>query len=445
MSVREGVIIACSSAPGRSARALVRLSGASLDGLARAHVAGAPAGRGCATARLVLPGLRLPVLAVRFPPGASYTGEDVLEIVMAGNPRLVERAVGAFVAAGGAWGVRRAEAGEFTARAYLAGRLTLEKSEGVAATIAAQNEAQLSAARSLLSGRMGEVYRGLADRASKLLALVEAGVDFTDQEDVVAIAPEEARREIERLIGSLDELLVGLRGGEQRETRAVVVLLGRSNAGKSTLFNALLGRRRSVESPIAGTTRDAIGETLDLSRARPGSGEVTLVDLPGLEGESEGGAAEAAQGAARRALARADAVVFCDPEGVFDEPAPVAVPVIRVRTFADRARRGGVAGVEAGVIEVCALDGHGLDDLRRRIAELAVASGESGVAGLVPRHRAALARARRSLSEGVGVVGEPELLAEALRGAVSALGEIVGRIDPDEILGRVFAQFCIGK
>jgi tRNA modification GTPase len=342
--------------------------------------------------------------------------------------------------------VRRACAGEFTARAYLSGRLTLEQSEGVAATIAAQTEAQLAAARSLLSGRMGASYRALADRASGLLALVEAGVDFTDQEDVVAITPGDARREIASLMASLDGLLVGVRGGEHRETRAVVVLMGRPNAGKSTLFNALLGRRRSVESPIAGTTRDAIDATLDLSKTRPGSGEVTLVDLPGLEeAGAGGGVAQAAQGAARRALARCDAVVYCDPEGVFEEATPERTPVVRVRTFADRARRGGAAGVTEGVIEVCALDGHGLDELRRRIGEVAVASVESGVAGLVPRHRSALAGARRSLDEGLGVVGEPELLAEALRGAVSALGEIVGRIDPDEILGKVFSQFCIGK
>ena len=325
----------------------------------------------------------------------------------------------------------------------------------MAATIAATTGEQLEAARSLLEGRTGGEYRRWADELTTLLALVESGIDFTDQEDVVPIAPGDLLGRIERLRGQIAAHVGGVGGRESGDALARVALVGRPNAGKSTLFNALLGRRRAVTSPAAGTTRDVLAEELELGREVPGAGAVLLEDLAGLEevgrGKSEGGSGEAAQDAARRAALGADVLVWCDPSGRFDgEPLGIEnarAGVIRVRTFADQPH--GVATRED--LAVCALDGWHLGTLRRAIADAATGSRAAGVAALLPRHRRAMGEAAGWLGQAGASVGagarlaNPELTATALRSALDALGELVGEISPDDVLGRVFATFCVGK
>ncbi len=385
----------------------------------------------------------------------SYTGEDSAEIQLPGNPALVERVVSMLVSPEG---VRQAHPGEFTARAYLNGKLTLDQAEGVAATIAATSEEQLGAARLLLKGRTGAEYRRWADELTTLLALVESGIDFTDQEDVVPIAPGMLVGRIAALLSAISAQL-GYRAGFE-PTHAVprVALVGRPNAGKSTLFNALLGRRRAVTSPQAGTTRDVLAEELELRRDVPGAGTVMLEDLAGLEevgsGKWEGGSGEAnraSQAAAKRAASEADVLVWCDPSGRFDsDPLRINNPhasVIRVRTFGDRPRAAGTREDLA----VCALDGWQLGTLRRAIADAATVSRAAGVAALLPRHRRAMTEAAARLTEALMSVphrtrlSNPELTATALRAALDSLGELVGQISPDDVLGRVFATFCVGK
>ncbi len=430
-------------------------------------------------------GTRLPALAFALPhdPGSSsYTGEDTLELQIPGNPELVSRVI--------AWllthdGVRHAEPGEFSARAYLNGRLTLEEAEGVAATIAASTRVQLDGARALLEGATGHEYRAMADECATLLALVEAGIDFTDQEDVVAITPMDLARRLDALLAQIDRHLAGVGARAREGTLAVVALAGAPNAGKSTLFNALLGHARAIASPVAHTTRDVLGEELDLSGDSPVGGRVMLCDLPGQEGEGAGaddgdgfgrasvsrgsriGASlairEAAQARAREALLAADLVLWCDPRGSFTD-APSGVEherLLRVRTLADvagagreegRAHRAASAHGESDALPVCSIDGYGIGALRAAIARRVVAGSASSAAGLLPRHRESLAGARqllcdarRATDEGSPRLAEPEVVADALRGAMDRLGELVGRISPDEILGRVFASFCVGK
>jgi tRNA modification GTPase len=389
------------------------------------------------------------VLVSLFRGPRSYTGEDAAEIQVPANPVLVERVLRALTSREG---VRAAEAGEFTARAYLAGKMTLSQAEGVAATVAASSDEQLAAARALLEGRAGEEYRRWADEVATLLALVESGIDFTDQEDVVPIAPAALLARVGALRGELFAHLGGVGGRESAGALARVALVGRPNAGKSTLFNALLGRRRAVTSPVAGTTRDVLAEELDLARDVPGAGMVLLEDLAGLdavEGGTAVGPAVApveAQRAAERAVREADVLVWCDPAGRFEGVDVSAAKVIRVRTFADRPGHGGRED-----LAVCALDGWHVGALRRAIAEAATTSRGAGVAALLPRHRRAMREAAGRLegaAESVGAgprLSAPEVTATALRGALDALGELVGRISPDEVLGRVFATFCIGK
>lgn len=455
----------------RSPRALIRLSGPEVPGLLARLLRPAPA-RPWTIARAALrltDTLELPVLAARYDPPRSFTGEPMAELVIPGNPILIERVLARLSAEPG---VREAGPGEFSARAFLNGKLTLSQAEGVAAVIAAAGEQDLSAAESLMSGRTGERYRAWVDELANLLALVEAGIDFTDQEDVVPIAPGELRRRAERLHTEIRAHLGRESGAEQPRHAPRVVLIGPPNAGKSTLFNALLGRKRAVESPLAGTTRDALVEELDLSADAhiPGAGgTVLLIDLPGLDQRPTAGPDLAAQAAAAEEIRRADIFLVCRPAdaslastpaaatSVLTDPATAerARPVIRVTTKADLPRTpsaGARTDEGEGAIGVCALDGWHIGVLRRAIADATWAERDAGAAFLLPRHRLALGAACERLEAVIRQVDPrapsldfPETLAGELRSALDALSELTGDISPDDIIGRVFATFCVGK
>ena len=446
-------IAAIASPPGRAHRAIIRIAGPrALDALRRV-LDTAPQRPGTHAVRLRLPQadparppLTLPALCLLARAPRSYTARDAAELLIPGNPRLAERVLAALL--GG--GTRGATPGEFSLRAHLAGRLTLAQAEGVARLIAAERDDELAAARELLSGEAGARHASMADRLIELLALVEAGIDFTDQEDVVAITPE-------RLDAGLAELqhdiaaALGTGDHAARESTPVAVLAGPPNAGKSTLFNALLGRTRAVVADLAGTTRDAIAEPLDLTDQHPGMAAVTLVDLAGLGDAADAPdqadqADQAAQRHARDHVARADLVILCDPAGRFAAAAdliPPGTPTIRVRTKADRAIDH--ADPRADAAPVCALDGSGLAALRRAIADAALGARSGGAAALVPRHRRALAQAAGAVADARAAADEPELAAGAMRTALDALGELTGRVSPDDVIGRVFATFCVGK
>jgi len=377
-------------------------------------------------------GVELPALIAYYPAPFSYTAQHCAELLVPGNPLLVERIVNALAAMPG---VRNAEPGEFTARAYFNAKLTLEQAEAVAQTIAAEHDQQLDEAARILAGSAGREYHDWADRLAELLSLVEAGIDFTDQEDVIAIAP---RTLAERLVAVSDEIerrLGAHAGNEARTGTPSVVLVGEPNAGKSTLFNALLGRERVVVSETPGSTRDVIAESLSLAGVVPGASDVQLCDLPGLDPESS----DESQLAAQRAIADADLIIHCDQAGRFDSSFPKKT--IRVRT------KGDLPGPNDH-ISVCALDGWRLDILRRAIADSAV----GGASTMLPRHRAALletvrhiAVTRLAFAPATDRLAEPELVASSLRAALDAIGQLAGRIEPDEIIGRVFATFCVGK
>lgn len=444
-------IIAVSSAPGRAARGMIRISGPD----AHAHVA-LPRTR-FGTARLSLDIGELPALALRYDRPRSYTGEDVLELLLPGNPDLLERVVDHFVALG----ARRAEAGEFTARAYFNGKLSLAEAEGVAQTIAAESDAQLAAAKQLLSGQLGRIAAELAEEVATLLALVEAGVDFAEEEDVIAIAPAELLDRVRPIHAALSKQLSRAVGVERLSETPWVVLLGPTNAGKSTLFNALLGRRRAVESAIAGATRDVLVEPLTL----PGGGEVMLVDLAGV-GESVDALMLQAAEARAAALRRAELIVECVPAtaaqaevqrwlAAAERAAGNDTPRLHVRTKADR--QGESTGSSAGALPVSARTGSGLSELLQAM-QAQLEDRASSLAGdalaLAPRQEDALRRAEAAAARVIAMVepeaGAPaladdELVAGELRLSLDALGEIVGRITPDDVLGRVFATFCIGK
>lgn len=498
-------------------RAVIRLSGpGTFDLLDTLLAETAPRNRGIWTVRLRLhlaefessPTLvpsacELPCLLIAYPAPRSFTGQDSAELVLTANPIVVELVLAA-IGSGTSGGARArpAEPGEFAARAFLAGRMSLTQAEGIAALIRAGTDEQVAAAKRVMSGEAGAAHRRLADELANLLALVEAGIDFTDQEDVVPIAPVRLRDRLERLRQEVLALLGGQGAKKPRDTLPVVVLVGRPNAGKSALFNALLGRPRSIVADLAGTTRDVIREEVQLVADPSGTGEAVrcvLCDLPGLDsglvaGESqeerlrctelESIESQARQGALW-AIAHADVVIWCDQTGRFDErelaawlaadgcpDSPGRASVIRVRTKADMPLLSVGCGGEAGSvgagnsIAVSSIDGRNLDALRQAIADVVAggtgdhAPGQAGVPGsaagttVVARHaralRSALAEIESALDllpddVGAARAASPELLAGHLRAGLDQFAELTGRISPDEVIGRVFATFCVGK
>lgn len=456
-------ILAVASPPGHSLRGIIRISGAAAFDLVdrlldenpqRRHV------RGSQFVKLRLGSARLPIVLFRFAAPHSYTGEDSLEIQSPGNPMLLQRIVDAILDAARAGNIdaRIAHPGEFTARAFFNGRISLLEAEGVAATIAAQSDAELRAAHELSSGKLGIAAHGFADNLASALALVEAGIDFTDQEDVIAIGPAELHDRLLALRSEITQQLERAVGLEQLRAIPWVVLAGQPNAGKSALFNALLGRERAVVAPIAGTTRDILAEPLTIE-IEQGTAEVMLADIAGFDEADTSAVGMLMQQAAQSAIARAELVLLCQPlgENASLQRSRIAASEhsIIVRTKADLARKAEELRIEE--LRVSSLTGAGLIELKQRIGEVladrAVSLSADSMA-LQPRHEAALKSAKANLDETIEFVKpqryqrslrDPELIAAAMRSALDDLGALAGDITPDEVLGRVFASFCIGK
>ncbi len=451
-------IVALASPPGRSHAALLRVSGPATRDVLAKHCPVASWLRSAAPARFRLGSgpESLPIHLMTFVGPASYTGEDSAELLVPGNPHLIARILDVLTSHPA---VRHAGPGEFSARAYLNGKLTLAQAEGIAATIAARTESELSAARELLSGIRGAHYGAIAERLATLLALTEAGIDFTDQEDVVAIAPVDLAAGVASLLATITTDLGGPAATQFRETIPSVVLAGEPNAGKSTLFNALLGMERAVVSPIAGTTRDVLTESLPLGEAGRADSHVLLSDLAGVDaGAGVNLIDDRARSIAREAIRSADVIIHCDPSGRFEPLGDIGQShVIRVRTKGDLpapASPGATSSGRERVVQVCALDGWGIETLKRAIADGAWGAADSSSVSVLPRHRLSLRRAHDALAAatvlltpqvGKRSLHNPETVAASLRIGLDALEEVAGKISPDDVLGRVFSTFCVGK
>lgn len=458
----QDTIIAQSSPPGSAGRALIRISGPASFSMVQSWLQGTPPEeRRLAVCRLKpeVVGLAatgqergaasgFPILAAFFKGPHSFTGEDTVELQPVGQPDLVERLIRRAVELG----ARPAEAGEFTFRAMAADRLDLTEVEGISATIAATNDAELAAAHWLREGSLRAGLERLSDGLSHALAMVEAEIDFTDQEDVTAIHRDELYRRISEAVTELDGLLESLVRRRSVPRTPVVVLMGPPSSGKSTLFNALLGRERALTDARPGTTRDVLVEEFDLVAGDgPGAGgtgtlgrtsgrpamRVQLVDMAGLD-EPRLLLDHQVQQQARSMLGRADLVLQVESAaglagrggnaegggggGAFWSPleVPEGAGCVRVLTMMDLIDGSGtepkagamawefeapgsdIAAVEnTEQVRVCAPTGQGLAELRQAILQQ-LADRRSSVAeghlALQPRHESALRLAREHLN-----------------------------------------------
>lgn len=454
-------IVAVSSPPGQSWRGLIRFTGTDVHHICQQLLTPLPpTPRRLQAARWRQPDI--PILTCRFAQPNSFTGEELVEVQMPGHPALLERALRQAIDLG----VRLAEPGEFTYRAFAHGKLDLTQAEGIAATIAAESDSQLRAAATLREGELGRYAHTYVDQLGTLLALVEAGIDFTDQEDVVPIEPGQLHQRLHAVAQQLHALLSRSRSWGSLEALPRVVLVGPPSSGKSTLFNALLNRPRAVIHDMPGTTRDVLSEPLTLPDDAGGSIELLLQDMAGLD-DAASLLDEHAQVAAKRALAQADLIVLVhDPTRTppapwphHDLPQQTQTPRLHVMTKMDMVNEADSTQTFApqNAVAVSAMRGWGLDALRRQLVQHLGERGTSmtgDMLALQPRHEQALRDAHVHLQQAVAMV-EPqaeahqldhvELIAGAMRESLDALAALGGQLTPDDVIGKVFASFCVGK
>jgi tRNA modification GTPase len=431
-------IIARASGPGRGALCVIRLSGPDCSRVAAEVCDDLDFDAGWKAQLVALAGDEggdpEKAIAIPYRRPRSYTGEDMLEVVVHGSPYVVEDVIDRAVAAG----ARRAEPGEFTRRAVANGKLDLVRAEAIRDLIAAETALQAHNARQQLGGELSEAFGELRAMLVGLLARLEAGLDFAAQDIVVD------QREIEEIWrdcrGRIDTMLKTAETGERIRDGVRVAILGRPNAGKSTLFNSLLGRERAIVDPEPGTTRDVIESELDLDGVR-----VVLVDTAGLR---EAGDRVEREGVRRTRVAAASAHVVLQLWGK-DEAAPppdvaAEIPVVRVRSKVDLVESA-FNGGSGDWLKVSAVTGEGLDALRSRLVDV-VHDGVEDLGGgvaIAARHNRCLQDAASEL-ERVDL-SEPELAAEAVRWALHAVRELTGEVMTEQVLDEVFGTFCIGK
>ncbi|HXG96028.1 MAG TPA: tRNA uridine-5-carboxymethylaminomethyl(34) synthesis GTPase MnmE [Gemmatimonadales bacterium] len=438
------VITALATPPGRSALALVRLSGrGAFRAAARCLEPFHPTpARTVFRSRLLHPDSREPIddcLAACFPAPHSYTGEDLVEISTHGGLVVPAAALAALAAAG----ARLAAPGEFTRRAVLNGKMDLLQAEATADLIDAGSPAQRRRA-------LQQLERGLSDRLAalrrdilELEALIAYDIDFPE-EDEGPVSETAVRRAWCVVRDGVADLLKTAPEGERLREGALLVIAGRPNAGKSSLFNALLGTDRAIVTEIPGTTRDAI-EAHTVIEGFP----FRLVDTAGLR-ESEERIERMGIEISKRYLDAADLVLFCRDHEHDAVPDVGAKPVVEVVTKADLPNRPSAHPPIGPSVSV--VTGEGLPELRRRLAEVAfgrlLALGDVEPVVTRARHRVALDRALAEVeafwaarTSGVDAAAA----ATHLRTAVLALDDLIGAVTPDDVLDRVFAAFCVGK
>lgn len=424
-------IYALATARGRSGLAVVRISGPDALAAGLALCGSLPAPRVAGLRRLVWGGELLDeALLVSFAEGASFTGEAVVELHCHGGPAVVGAVLRALSEQPG---LRLAEPGEFTRRALENGVLDLAQVEGLADLIDAETEAQRRQAVRVLSGSVGQKVDGWRRDLIRAGALLEATIDFADEDVPVDVSPEVLSL-IDGLMADLGREAAGVTAAERIRDGFEVAIVGAPNAGKSTLLNQLAGREAAITSEIAGTTRDVIEVRMEIAGL-----PVTFLDTAGLRDTED----RLERAGIERALARAEAA---DLRLFLTDGSPLPLEPV-----ADDLVVLGKADTKSGWtgLAVSGKTGLGVPELMARIGEILGERVGSAGALVRERHRVAVTTAIAALAESRAEVVRPdsrvELAAEHLRHAVRALDALVGRVDVDDLLGEIFASFCIGK
>lgn len=452
MFATTDTIVAIATPPGRGGIGVVRVSGPDAHAVARQLVARdrdlEP--RHATLSRVRHAGNTSPATPIDqavvtyFPGPGSYTGDDVVEIAAHGSPVVLNAIVSAAVECG----ARLAEPGEFTLRAFLNGRIDLMQAEAVADLIDAATPLQARTAFDQLSGTLTRAIAEIDATLFELIARLEASVDFPE-EGYHFVEPGALADAIDAILVRTARLLTHARRGRLIREGLQVAIVGPPNAGKSTLFNALVGSDRAIVAEVAGTTRDLVTETIDIKGIR-----VTLVDTAGLRDTTD---AVESEGVARSRGAAdvADLILLVSDRsqlGSFDACALLNAASERTLVVANKADRP-AAWTRPDVIEVSAQTGEGLDDLRERIVQaLDVEKPQQDRPeitnvrhiGLVQRAHESLERARRAAMADGHSMSEEFVLAD-LQDAQAAFEEVTGRRAPEDVLAHIFSRFCIGK
>lgn len=439
---QNDTICAVATPPGQGGVGVIRLSGPGSFALAESIAGPLPEPRRAAlrqfrdsSGQLIDSGL-----VIRFVGPASFTGEDVVEIQTHGSPVVLEMLIAELVTAG----ARRARPGEFSERAFLNDRIDLAQAEAIADLIAAGSQQAARAAGRSLEGAFSRECEDLATGLTELRIWVEAALDFPD-EDVDFLADGQVEARARGLLDRLDALLDRARTGRLLTDGIRIAIIGKPNAGKSSLLNALTRRDSAIVTDVPGTTRDVLRENISIAGI-----PVTLSDTAGLR---ETGDVVEREGVRRaeREMKAADLVFWVieasESESSPPPGLPQTIPVLKIINKIDLNRQSpSRRGTE---ISLSALTGAGLDLLEQGLLEqLGVQTHAEGEFSARQRHVEALAAGRAHLAQGIdelSATGSGELLAEELKRAAERVGEITGRLSSDELLGRIFSSFCIGK
>jgi len=442
-------IAAIATPPGRGGVGIVRVSGSRVAAIAGAILRKRPHPRQAHYARFLdAAGKSIDEgIALYFRAPASFTGEDVLELQGHGGPVVMDMLLQRVVELG----ARLAEPGEFSRRAFLNDKLDLAQAEAVADLIDSQTHAAARSAMRSLSGEFSRQVHELVGDITRLRMFVEAAIDFPEEE-IDFLADGQVGARLQGLMGQLEALLQRAHTGRLLRDGMTLVIAGLPNAGKSSLMNALTGEDSAIVTHLPGTTRDVLREQIEIDGL-----PVHVIDTAGLR---EGADEVEREGVrrARAAIARADHALWVfdgeqDPgaTGLSDAGLPPSLGITRVRNKADLTSSPIGLSQRAGQIEISlsAKTGAGVNVLRDHLKHLMAYEGAAeGDFSARRRHLDALARAHRALAAGQaalrnGLAGE--LLAEDLRQAQLALSEITGEFAADDLLGEIFASFCIGK
>ncbi|MBC7469668.1 MAG: tRNA uridine-5-carboxymethylaminomethyl(34) synthesis GTPase MnmE [Ramlibacter sp.] len=455
-------IAAIATAPGRGAVGIVRVSGASVEPVIEAL---------CGRSLKPREATYLPFraadgsaidqgLAIHFPAPHSYTGEDVLELQAHGGPVVLQLLLARCLEAGKATGMRVAQPGEFTERAFLNDKIDLAQAEAIADLIDASTEAAARSASRSLAGEFSGEVQALRDALVRLRMLVEATLDFPEEE-IDFLQQADAQGQLERLQQTLARVMQRARQGALLREGIKVVIAGQPNAGKSSLLNALAGAELAIVTPVAGTTRDVVSQTIQIEGV-----PLHVIDTAGLR-DSEDAVEKIGIQRAWGQIEAADAVLFLHDltramasDYIAGDVAvaqalatrlPARVPVIDVWNKLDAAPAASapqIAGHDSFLLS--ARTGAGLDGLRGKLLQVAGwQAAPEGVYMARERHVQALSRVAAHLSQAVVLLAQRaqalDLLAEELRLAQNALNEITGEFTSDDLLGVIFSSFCIGK